>query len=105
AGGARQPPLAAGAHLRTGGTVSRKWVVAAAVAAALCVPAEGISHGNGLPTKIGKGEGQLNLIAWDGYTYKQWVNPFEKATGCQVHSKFAGSSDEMVTLMRQGGGS
>ena len=85
--------------------MSRKWVVAAAVAAALCVPAAGISHGNGLPTKIGKGEGQLNLIAWEGYTYKQWVNPFEKATGCKVNSKFAGSSDEMVTLMRQGGGS
>jgi putative spermidine/putrescine transport system substrate-binding protein len=33
------------------------------------------------------------------------VKPFEKATGCTVHSKFAGSSDEMVTLMRQGGGS
>jgi hypothetical protein len=44
--------------------VSRKWVVAAAMAAALCVPAAGISHGNGQPTKIGKGEGQLNLIAW-----------------------------------------
>jgi putative spermidine/putrescine transport system substrate-binding protein len=80
-------------------------VVAAVVAAALCVPAAGIGSGNGLPTKIGKGEGQLNLVAWEGYTYKQWVKPFEKATGCTVHSKFAGSSDEMVTLMRQGGGS
>jgi putative spermidine/putrescine transport system substrate-binding protein len=83
----------------------RTWVVVAALAAALCVPAAGIGHGNALPTKIGKGEGQLNLIAWEGYTYKQWVNPFVKATGCKVHSKFAGSSDEMVTLMRQGGGS
>jgi putative spermidine/putrescine transport system substrate-binding protein len=83
----------------------RVWIVAAVVAAALCVPAAGISSGNGLPTKVGKGEGQLNLIAWEGYTYKQWVKPFEKSTGCKVHSKFAGSSDEMVTLMRQGGGS
>jgi len=82
----------------------RVLIVAAAVAAALCVPAAGVSSGSGLPTKIGKGEGQLNLIAWEGYTYKQWVKPFEKATGCAVHSKFAGSSDEMVTLMRQGGG-
>jgi putative spermidine/putrescine transport system substrate-binding protein len=82
----------------------RAWIVAAVVAAALCVPAAGVSSGNGLPTKIGKGEGQLNLVAWEGYTYKQWVKPFEKATGCVVHSKFAGSSDEMVTLMRQGGG-
>jgi putative spermidine/putrescine transport system substrate-binding protein len=57
-----------------------------------------------LPTKIGAGEGQLNLIAWEGYTQPQWVKPFERQTGCQVHSKYAGSSDEMVTLMRQGGG-
>ena len=80
-------------------------VVLAAVVAAVAVPAATVQAGSGLPTKIGKGEGQLNLIAWEGYTYKQWVNPFQKATGCQVHSKFAGSSDEMVTLMRQGGGS
>ncbi len=58
-----------------------------------------------LPTSIGKGEGQLNVIAWEGYTQPQWVKPFEKQTGCQVNSKYAGSSDEMVTLMRQGGGS
>jgi putative spermidine/putrescine transport system substrate-binding protein len=80
-------------------------VLVAAFAAALCVPAAGISSGNGLPTTIGKGEGQLNLVAWEGYTQPQWVKPFQKATGCQVHSKYAGSSDEMVTLMRQGGGS
>jgi putative spermidine/putrescine transport system substrate-binding protein len=58
-----------------------------------------------LPTKIGAGEGQLNLVAWEGYTEAKWVKPFEQQTGCVVHSKFAGSSDEMVTLMRQGGGS
>jgi putative spermidine/putrescine transport system substrate-binding protein len=58
-----------------------------------------------LPTKIGPGEGQLNVVAWEGYTQPQWVKPFEQQTGCQVHAKYAGSSDEMVTLMRQGGGS
>jgi putative spermidine/putrescine transport system substrate-binding protein len=58
-----------------------------------------------LPTSIGKGEGTLNVIAWEGYTDKKWVGPFEQQTGCQVHPKYAGSSDEMVTLMRQGGGS
>ena len=57
-----------------------------------------------LPTKIGPGEGKLNLIAWEGYTQPQWVKPFEQQTGCQVTAKYAGSSDEMVTLMRQGGG-
>jgi putative spermidine/putrescine transport system substrate-binding protein len=58
-----------------------------------------------LPQKIGKGEGALNVVAWEGYTQPQWVKPFAAATGCQVHAKYAGSSDEMVTLMRQGGGS
>ncbi|HXD57265.1 MAG TPA: hypothetical protein VN606_05075, partial [Thermoleophilaceae bacterium] len=62
------------------------------------------SAGN-LPTSIGQGEGQLNLIAWEGYTQPEWVKPFQQQTGCQVHAKYAGSSDEMVTLMRQGGGS
>ncbi len=58
-----------------------------------------------LPTSVGKGEGQLNLVAWEGYAESKWVKPFEAQTGCVVHAKYAGSSDEMVTLMRQGGGS
>jgi putative spermidine/putrescine transport system substrate-binding protein len=57
-----------------------------------------------LASTIGKGEGALNVIAWEGYTQPQWVKPFEQQTGCQVSAKYAGSSDEMVTLMRQGGG-
>jgi putative spermidine/putrescine transport system substrate-binding protein len=85
--------------------IRRAHVVFAALAVALCVPAAGVSSSSGLPTTIGKGEGSLNLVAWEGYTAPQWVKPFQKATGCQVHPKYAGSSDEMVTLMRQGGGS
>ncbi|TMJ95251.1 MAG: extracellular solute-binding protein, partial [Actinobacteria bacterium] len=46
----------------------------------------------------------MNLIAWQGYTEDQWVKPFEQKTGCQVNVKYGNSSDEMVTLMRQGGG-
>jgi putative spermidine/putrescine transport system substrate-binding protein len=57
-----------------------------------------------LPSTIGKGEGQLNLVAWEGYAQPEWVKPFEAQSGCRVHAKYAGSSDEMVTLMRQGGG-
>ncbi len=61
---------------------------------------------------IGPGEGQLNLIVWPGYAESganvpeyDWVHPFETKTGCQIKTiKEAGSSDEMVTLMRQGGG-
>jgi putative spermidine/putrescine transport system substrate-binding protein len=89
---------------------------AAALAVAACGGDDSSGGGGGggggtsssaskLPTTIGKGEGQLNLIAWEGYTQPQWVKPFEQQTGCQVNPKYAGSSDEMVTLMRQGGGS
>src|ERR1700736_3228311 len=58
-----------------------------------------------LPTKIGKGEGQLTLVAWEGYAQPEWVKPFERHTGCVVHAKYAGTSEEMVALMRQAGGS
>jgi putative spermidine/putrescine transport system substrate-binding protein len=85
--------------------LKRAHVLLGVVIAALCVPAAGVGAGSGLPTKIGKGEGQLNLVAWEGYTQPQWVKPFQKSTGCQVKAKYAGSSDEMVTLMRSGGGS
>ena len=79
-------------------------VLVAAVAAALCVPASGVSSAadDSPITKVGKGEGSLNLIAWEGYTQPQWVKPFTKATGCKVRAKYGGTSDEMVTLMRTG---
>ena len=57
------------------------------------------------PKEIGKGEGALNVVAWEGYADDAWIKPFEADTGCKVNRKYAGSSDEMVTLMRQGGGS
>ena len=57
-----------------------------------------------VPTSVGKGEGQLNIVAWEGYAQPQWVKPFEQATGCQVSAKYAGSSSEMVSLMGSGGG-
>jgi putative spermidine/putrescine transport system substrate-binding protein len=60
-------------------------------------------------SKVGAGEGQLNLIAWAGYAEDgstdpkvDWVTPFEKKTGCQVNVKIGNTSDEMVTLMRTG---
>jgi len=55
-------------------------------------------------TSIGAGEGQLNLIAWEGYLDPSWVKPFQTQTGCQVHSTYAGTSDQMVALMKNGGG-
>jgi putative spermidine/putrescine transport system substrate-binding protein len=52
--------------------------------------------------KLGKGEGQVNLIAWAGYVEPEWSKPFEQKTGCKVNPKVAGTSDEMVQLMRTG---
>ena len=60
--------------------------------------------GTAVPSSVGKTEGHLNLIAWEGYAQPQWVKPFEQATGCQVSVKYAGSSSEMVSLMANGGG-
>jgi len=85
--------------------IRRVHVFAAALAAALCVPASGATSSDASPsviTKIGKAEGSLNLIAWDGYTKPQWVKPFVRATGCKVKPKYGNTSDEMVTLMRTG---
>ncbi len=55
-------------------------------------------------------EGALNLIAWPGYIERgasnkqyDWVTKFEQDTGCKVNVKIAGTSDEMVSLMTQGG--
>jgi putative spermidine/putrescine transport system substrate-binding protein len=80
-------------------------LAAMTVTVAACGSSSSSSTTASLPTSVGNGEGQLNLIAWEGYTQPEWVKPFEQQTGCVVHSKYAGSSDEMVTLMRQGGGS
>ncbi len=57
---------------------------------------------SGVLQKLGKGEGQLNLIEWPGYVEDKWVKPFEQQTGCTVKKKDAGTSDEMVQLMRTG---
>jgi putative spermidine/putrescine transport system substrate-binding protein len=73
---------------------------AAAGTAGLTVPTANLP----VPQKVGPGEGQLNLIAWEGYLDPKWVKPFQQQTGCQVNAKYAGSSDEMVSLMKNGGG-
>jgi putative spermidine/putrescine transport system substrate-binding protein len=79
-------------------------LTAMAIVVTACGSSSSSSSSASLPSKIGPGEGQLTLVAWEGYAQPEWVKPFEKQTGCVVHAKYAGSSDEMVTLMRQGGG-
>ncbi len=55
-------------------------------------------------------EGQLRILAWPGYLERgdtdpafDWVNPFERETGCEVQSTTASTSDEMVALVSDGG--
>ena len=62
------------------------------------------------PKAVGSGEGQVDILAWPGYIERgetdknyDWVTGFEKETGCKVNAKTAGTSDEMVSLMNQGG--
>ena len=59
---------------------------------------------------LGKGEGEVSIVAWAGYIERgesdknyDWVTDFEKETGCKVTVKTAATSDEMVSLMNQGG--
>jgi putative spermidine/putrescine transport system substrate-binding protein len=76
----------------------RHAIVAAAVAAmaaAFVVPSLSVGA---------EQAGTLKLIGWDGYLDAKWVKPFEKQSGCTVKAKIASTSDQMVTLMRQGGG-
>lgn len=59
---------------------------------------------------IGEPEGELNVVAWAGYLERgttveafDWVTGYEDNTGCKVNIKTAGTSDEMVALMNEGG--
>jgi putative spermidine/putrescine transport system substrate-binding protein len=81
-------------------------------AEATAAPAEEAAGETAAPgmTEVGPGEGQLDIVAWAGYIERgetdpayDWVTAFEEATGCMVNVKTAGTSDEMVTLMNQGG--
>lgn len=60
--------------------------------------------------KLGEPEGFVDIVAWPGYIERgetdpayDWVTAFEQRTGCRVRVKTAGTSDEMVALMNEGG--
>jgi len=79
---------------------------AAALLAMLCAQLQAAE----MLTRVGKGEGQVDIVAWPGYIERgetdpayDWVTRFEKATGCKVNVKTANTSDEMVALMNEGG--
>jgi putative spermidine/putrescine transport system substrate-binding protein len=59
--------------------------------------------------KLGKAEGQVNVVAWPGYVEKggtdpkvDWISAWEKSSGCTVNVKLGATSDEMVQLMKTG---
>ncbi|MFZ2033765.1 MAG: spermidine/putrescine ABC transporter substrate-binding protein, partial [Candidatus Dormiibacterota bacterium] len=91
---------------------SRLWVSAAcaSLGIAACGSASpGGSSGPATLTRIGPGEGALNIIVWAGYAEAgqddptvDWVTPFQQQTGCKVNAKIANTSDEMVALMETG---
>ena len=87
-----------------------KSILRTSVAVAAMVSMNGMVLAQDMPTKIGAGEGAVNIVAWVGYIERgdsdkayDWVTDFEKQTGCKVSVKTAATSDEMVTLMNQGG--
>lgn len=70
----------------------------------------GLATAQEMKKEIGPGEGQVDIVAWPGYIERgetdknyDWVTSFEKESGCKVNVKTAATSDEMVTLMNQGG--
>ena len=72
--------------------------------------AAGVATAQDMKTEMGAGEGQVDIVAWPGYierglTVKEydWVTDFEAKTQCKVNIKTAGTSDEMVALMNEGG--
>jgi len=52
--------------------------------------------------EVGAFEGQLNIVNWSGFVEPAWTDQFTADTGCMVNARVAGTSDEMVTLMRTG---
>ena len=90
--------------------LSRRITLVAAALAAAGLAVGAVSAQPKMLQKLGKGEGKVDIVAWPGYIERgqtdknfDWVNDFEKSTGCKVNVKTAGTSDEMVALMNEGG--
>lgn len=78
-------------------------LVAAVVALAALVA------GCGGGDESGGGEGAskpdtLNLLAWEGYTEPEWVEPFEQANDVKVNISYVGSDDELFAKVSGGKG-
>jgi putative spermidine/putrescine transport system substrate-binding protein len=87
---------------------SHRFMVSVIAAGALSATA--LAQEQEMKKEIGAGEGQVDIVAWPGYIERgetdknyNWVTDFEERTGCKVNVKTAGTSDEMVALMNEGG--
>lgn len=85
------------------------FVTILAMVMSACQPAAPAEEG-AMMSKLGDGEGQVDIIAWAGYIENgatdpnyDWVTDFEAKTSCKVNVKVAATSDEMVALMNEGG--
>jgi len=85
-------------------------IVSAVTASALTFALSAPVYAQEMMKELGKGEGQVDIVAWPGYIERgatdknfDWVTEFETKTGCKVNVKTAGTSDEMVALMNEGG--
>jgi putative spermidine/putrescine transport system substrate-binding protein len=92
-----------------GGRVSMRRSRGTVAAALMIALAAGSAQAQPLAS-VGAGEGQVDIVAWPGYIERgetdkayDWVTGFEQETGCKVTVKTAGTSDEMVALMNEGG--
>lgn len=52
--------------------------------------------------ELGDFEGSVDIVAWSGFVEPEWSDAFTAETGCVVNRRVAGTSDEMVQLMRSG---
>jgi len=62
-----------------------------------------------MPSAIGEGEGELDIVIWAGYAERgaadkayDWVTPFETATKCKVTTQDMSDSNNGVSLMQSG---
>ena len=92
------------------GTLATSCVAAQPSAAPAAEQAPAAESGSAMLKEVGAGEGEVNIVAWAGYIERgetdpnyDWVTGFEKETGCKVNVKTAATSDEMVSLMNEGG--
>jgi putative spermidine/putrescine transport system substrate-binding protein len=94
------PPVTA----RTLGGRRLAWLVLLAAAVGVVAAAGVVASAAAGPSATRKGEGALDLLEWPSFSDQGFARAFEKQTGCSIHRRDVGSSNQMVALMDSGGG-